>query len=145
MSKWINLLKLDYIYIFLYFPECIFYSKLNHDSESEGSRFVRVREDIHVGADVLTLRAFPRDRIKIKGIDRSHDYKYFKLREINETYVQVLLEKSIDDLVDRDSPQNLLKFRIECASKNDEVRVDLDLDLSLSIKRLYMLTYCFFF
>lgn len=91
---------------------------------------MRVREDIHVGADVLTLRAFPRDRIKIKGIDRSHDHKYFKLREINETYVQVLLEKSIDDLVDRDSPQNLLKFRIECASKNDEVRVDLDLDLS---------------
>lgn len=76
---------------------------------------------MHIGADILTLRAFPRDRIKIKGIDRSHDHKYFKLREINATYVQVLLDKSIDDLVDRDVPQNLLKFRIECASRNDEV------------------------
>lgn len=84
-------------------------------------RFVRVREDMPVGTDILTLRAFPRDRIKIRPFERTHDHKYFRLREINDTYVQVLLDQSIDELVDRDVPQNLLKFRIECASRTDEM------------------------
>lgn len=107
-----------------YFSECIFYSKLGQDSEAEGVRFIRVREDMHVGGDILTLRAFPRDRVKIKGIDRSQDYKFFRLNELNDTNIQVLLDKSIDDLVDRDVPQNLLKFKIECSSRegrNEEV------------------------
>lgn len=78
-------------------------------------RFVRVREDMPVGTDILTLRAFPRDRIKIRPVERTHDHKYFRLRELNDTFVQVLLDQSIDDLVDRDVPQNLLKFRIECS------------------------------
>lgn len=105
----------------IFFIACIFYSKLGQDSESDGVRFIRVREDIHVGGDILTIRAHPRNRIKLKGIDRSHDYKFFKLIELNDTHVQVLLEKSIDDLVDRDMPKNLLKFRIECSNRNDEV------------------------
>lgn len=58
-------------------------------------------------------------------MERSQDYKYFKIKDINETTFQVLLNKSIDDLVDRDVPQNLLKFKIECSSKmgdrNEEV------------------------
>ena len=73
---------------------------------------------MHVGGDILTLRAYPRDKIKIRGIDRSHDYKYFKLIEVNDTHIQVLLDKSIDDLVDQDVPQNLLKFKVECSSRN---------------------------
>lgn len=100
------------------FSACYFYSKLGQDSESEGVRFIRVREDMNVGSDILTLRAYPRDSIKIKGIDRSSDYKFFKLLEINNTFVQVLLDKSLEDLVDRDVPQNLLKFKIECSSRD---------------------------
>lgn len=100
------------------FSACYFYSKLGQDSEAEGVRFIRVREDMNVGSDILTLRAYPRDSIKIKGVDRSSDYKFFKLLEINNTFVQVLLDKTLDDLVDRDVPQNLLKFKIECSSRD---------------------------
>lgn len=63
---------------------------------------------------MLTLKAFPRNSIKIKGLDRSTDANFFRLKEFNATHVQVLLEKSLDDLVDRDIPQNLLKFKIQC-------------------------------
>lgn len=75
---------------------------------------------MHIGTDVLTLRAYPRSSIKIKGVDRTLDYRFFKIKEINETYVQVLLDKSLNDLVDRDVPQNLLKFKIECASREGQ-------------------------
>lgn len=84
-----------------------------------------------VGTDILTLRAFPRDRIKIRPVERTHDHKYFRLREINDTYVQVLLDQSIDDLVDRDVPQNLLKFRIECARTDG--RTDETSQLSVTV------------
>lgn len=75
---------------------------------------------MNIGSDVLTLRAYPRTSIKIKGVDRSPDYRFFKLNEINETYVQVLLDKTLNDLVDRDVPQNLLKFKIECSSREGQ-------------------------
>lgn len=108
------------------FLGCFFYSKRGHDSETaEGVRFIRVREDMPIGSEVLSLKAYPRSMVKLKGVDRSLDYRYFKLRELNDTFIQVLLDKSLDDLVDRDVPQNLLKFKIECSSnkngQNDEV------------------------
>lgn len=74
---------------------------------------------------MLNIRVFPRDSIFIddSGTGSSgRDNLYFKLKEINNTNVQVLLDKSIEDLVDRDVPQNVLKFKIECMSKlNDMV------------------------
>lgn len=51
-------------------------------------------------------------------MDRGGDQNYFRLRETNSTTIQVLLEKSLEDLVDRDTPQNLLKFKILCSSSN---------------------------
>lgn len=51
-------------------------------------------------------------------MDRSGDQNYFRLRDVNSTTVQVLLDKSLEDLVDRDTPQNLLKFKILCTSAN---------------------------
>lgn len=71
----------------------------------------------------------------IKGTERSSDKKYFKLNEVNDTNIQVLLDKSIDELVDRDVPQNVLKFKIECAnrkSRQDEVIESLLLTTLLS-------------
>lgn len=79
-----------------------------------------------VGGEVLNIRAYPRTHVVIKGSERSAERKFFKLREVNDTNIQVLLDKSIDDLVDRDVPQNVLKFKIECSnrkSRNDEVWV----------------------
>lgn len=59
-----------------------------------------------------------RNSIVLKGMDRGGDQNYFRLRETNSTTIQVLLEKSLEDLVDRDTPQNLLKFKIHCSSAN---------------------------
>lgn len=78
-------------------------------------RFIRLREDVLPGKDILSLRAYPRSSITIRGMERSNDHKYFRVHELNSTAVQVVLEKSLEDLVDRDVPQNLLKFRIVCA------------------------------
>lgn len=42
------------------FTGCVFHSRHGVESESEGVRFIRVREDLAIGGEVLTLRAFPR-------------------------------------------------------------------------------------
>ncbi|XP_055381122.1 cadherin-89D [Condylostylus longicornis] len=97
---------------------CVFHSQDGTGTEAEGVRFIRVREDLTPGKEIVTLRAYPRTSIMIRGIDRSTDHKFFKLLEINSTTVQILLEKSLEDLVDRDIPQNLLKFRIFCTGHN---------------------------
>lgn len=118
-----SLLILNF-YLNFSFAACTFYSKNGPDAEADGARFIRVREDMPVGGEILNLRAYPRTNVVIKGTERSSDKKYFKLREVNDTNIQVLLDKSIDDLVDRDVPQNVLKFKIECSnrkSRQDEV------------------------
>lgn len=51
-------------------------------------------------------------------MERSGDQSYFRLREVDSSTIQVLLDKSLEDLVDRDTPQNLLKFKIMCSSAN---------------------------
>lgn len=84
----------------------------------ESTKFIRIREDIRIGDEVLNMRAYPRNSVYIKGTGESAaDKRYFKLKEYNNTHIQVLLDKSIDELVDRDVPQNVLKFKIECTSK----------------------------
>lgn len=106
------------------FAGCTFYSKNGREAEGDGARFIRVREDMPLGGEILNLQAYPRTNVVIKGSDRSSDKKYFKLREVNDTHIQVLLDKSIDDLVDRENPLNVLKFKIECSdrrNRNDEV------------------------
>jgi len=104
---------------------CIFQSRHGYDGESDGVRFIRVREDLPVGGEVLMLRAFPRNSVQLKGMERLLDHTYFRLREINSTFIQIVLNKSLEDLVDRDVPQNLLKFKIQCSSvanaRSDEV------------------------
>lgn len=54
-------------------------------------------------------------------MERSSDHNYFRVNEINSTNVQVLLDKSLEDLVDRDIPQNLLKFKVQCNNVNGRV------------------------
>jgi hypothetical protein len=58
---------------------------------------------------------FPnRKSVSLRGMDRTGDDKYFRIREINTTTIQILLSKSLEDLVDSDVPQNILKFKIQC-------------------------------
>lgn len=51
-------------------------------------------------------------------MERTGDQSYFRLRDVNSTTIQVVLDKSLEDLVDRDTPQNLLKFKIMCTSSS---------------------------
>lgn len=95
-------------------------------AESEGVRFIRLREDAQVGKEILRVQAYPRSSVALKGADASGDHKYFNLTEYNTTTLVVSLARSLERLVDRDVPRNLLKFRILCAGKHDkleEVRV----------------------
>lgn len=55
------------------------------------------------------------------------DHTFFQIKEVNDTTIQVLLNKTLDDLVDRDTPHNLLKFKIHCSSingRNEEVSLN---------------------
>jgi hypothetical protein len=66
----------------------------------------------------------------LRAIDRSSgdDHKYFRIHEVNGTTIQIILSQTLDDLVDNDNPQNVLKFKIQCNSavhgnrRNHDVR-----------------------
>ena len=67
-----------------------------------------------------------RRSIALRGMDRTTDDKFFRIKELNSTTIQILLIKSLNDLVDSDSPQNILKFKLQCVSlvsnnRNDDV------------------------
>ncbi|XP_065359386.1 cadherin-89D [Calliphora vicina] len=100
-------------------PGCAFHDGVS--AESEGVRFIRLREDAETGKEILTLKAYPRSKIALQTADNSGDHKYFAIREVNTTSVVVTLTRSLEDLVDRDVPKNLLKFRIVCAAKNEKL------------------------
>jgi hypothetical protein len=58
-----------------------------------------------------------RKSVELRGMDRSSiDDKYFRIREVNSTRIQIVLKESLDELVDNDTPRNILKFRIQCNS-----------------------------
>ena len=42
------------------------------------------------------------------------DVSYFALTEVNPNVVEIKLRRSLDNIVDNDSPQNILKFRLVC-------------------------------
>jgi len=100
---------------------CAFHSLDGVASESEGVRFIRLREDAQVGKEILRLQAYPRSSVALKGADASGDHKYFNLTEHNTTTLVVTLARSLERLVDRDVPRNLLKFRILCAGKHEKL------------------------
>ncbi|OXU25849.1 hypothetical protein TSAR_005482 [Trichomalopsis sarcophagae] len=87
-------------------------------------KFVRVAENLRVGAEILTLEAHPRNHLTIMPVDKlikekkrdsqEEDSKYFAYKDVNKTHVSVVLAQSLEDLVDADAPRNLLKFRLGC-------------------------------
>lgn len=110
------------LFLLFFIAGCIFYDKNGIENELESTKFIRIRENLRIGDEILNVRAYPRKTIFIKGTNENvDDVRYFKLKTFNETNIQVLLDKSIDDLVDRDVPQNVLKFKIQCMSKSGRV------------------------
>ncbi|ALC46124.1 Cad89D, partial [Drosophila busckii] len=113
---------------------CTFHSLDGVASESEGVRFIRLREDAQVGKEILRLQAYPRSSVALKGADPSGDHKYFNLTEYNATTLVISLARSLERLVDRDVPRNLLKFRILCAGKNEKLEEGSFLSITVYIE-----------
>lgn len=50
----------------------------------------------------------------MQPVDKEEDAALFTYRDVNRTHVSVVLAQSLDQLVDSDSPQNVVKFRLGC-------------------------------
>jgi hypothetical protein len=48
------------------------------------------------------------------------DVSYFTYQDVDSQVVSVLLAQSLEDLVDSESPQNVLKFRLVCDYSDGE-------------------------
>jgi hypothetical protein len=48
------------------------------------------------------------------------DVSYFTYQDVDSQLVSVLLAQSLEDLVDSESPQNVLKFRLVCDYSDGE-------------------------
>ncbi|XP_063243263.1 LOW QUALITY PROTEIN: cadherin-89D [Bacillus rossius redtenbacheri] len=77
-------------------------------------RFVRVPESVAVGGEVLQVEVHPRHNISLQPVDKAEDAAFFSLEDSNPRAVSVRLAQSLDGLVDSDTPQNVLKFRLVC-------------------------------
>ncbi|XP_047360551.1 cadherin-89D isoform X2 [Vespa velutina] len=77
-------------------------------------KFVRVPENLREGSEILSLEAHPRNRLTIIPVDKEEDSRFFSYKDVNGTHVSVTLAHSLEDLVDAESPRNLLKFRVIC-------------------------------
>ncbi|XP_037944011.1 cadherin-89D-like, partial [Teleopsis dalmanni] len=113
---------------------CAFHTSDGIAAESEGVRFIRLREDAEVGKEILILNAYPRTKIALMGSEGSGDHKYFGLQEINATTIGIMLSHSLEDLVDSEVPKNLLKFRVLCAGKGEKLEEGSYLSITVYIE-----------
>ncbi|KRT80755.1 Cadherin, partial [Oryctes borbonicus] len=97
-------------------------------------RFVRVPEDLGVGEEVLIIDVFPRNKLMLTALDKDGDADYFTYRDLNRTTVSLLLARSLEDLVDRDKPQNVLKFKLTCDFDNEEDVVTSSLAITVYVE-----------
>ncbi|XP_015188290.1 PREDICTED: cadherin-89D [Polistes dominula] len=107
-STWILLLSLVLVVRFDHVAGCQFYPI------GEYLKFVRVPENLREGSEILSLEAHPRNRLTIIPVDKEEDSRFFSYKDVNGTHVSVTLAHSLEDLVDAESPRNLLKFRVIC-------------------------------
>ncbi|XP_068626137.1 cadherin-89D [Battus philenor] len=77
-------------------------------------KFVRIPENLEVGDEVLQVEVHPRKNLVLQAVDKEEDAQLFTYRDVNRTHVSVVLAQSVDHLVDSDSPQNVVKFRLGC-------------------------------
>ncbi|KZC05970.1 Cadherin-89D, partial [Dufourea novaeangliae] len=78
-------------------------------------KFVRVPENLAKGTEVLSLEAHPRNHLSIMPVDRASIHaRFFAYKQTNRTHISLVLAQSLEELVDTESPRNLLKFRVVC-------------------------------
>ena len=97
-------------------------------------KFVRVPENLETGTEILSLEAHPRDRLAITPVDKEEDAGFFAYKETNETHVSLILAQSLEDLVDAESPRNLLKFRVSCDSGTGDSSVSSHLSVTVYVE-----------
>lgn len=86
----------------------------------ENRRFERVAENLPVGSEIFKLEAHPRSELRIEPIDNSlSDVNYFKVVDIDDRFVAIKLNQSLEDLVDRVSC--VPRERLQGASSFEEV------------------------
>ncbi|KAM3959946.1 LOW QUALITY PROTEIN: cadherin 89D [Aphomia sociella] len=77
-------------------------------------KFVRIPENLKVGDEVLQVEVHPRKNLSLQPVDKEDDAHYFTYRDVNRTHVSVVLAQSLNSMVDSDTPQNVMKFRLGC-------------------------------
>ncbi|XP_017781597.1 PREDICTED: cadherin-89D, partial [Nicrophorus vespilloides] len=97
-------------------------------------RFVRVPENLKVGEEVLRVDVHPRRNLSLRPIDKSDDVHYFTYKDLNRTTVSLLLARPLEDLVDTDNPQNVLKFRLMCDYDDDEDVISSSLSVTVYVE-----------
>ncbi|EZA48060.1 Cadherin-89D [Ooceraea biroi] len=97
-------------------------------------KFVRVPENLETGTEILSLEAYPRKRVIIMPVDKEEDAGFFTYKETNETHISLVLAQSLEDLVDAESPRNLLKFRVTCDSDADDSLVSSHLSVTVYVE-----------
>ncbi|XP_065157447.1 cadherin-89D isoform X2 [Atheta coriaria] len=97
-------------------------------------RFVRVPENLKVGEEVLKVEVHPRKNLSLKPVDKDEDVGYFAFREINQTTVSLRLARSLEELVDTDNPQNVLKFRLACEFNDGEDVISSSLSITVYVE-----------
>lgn len=59
-------------------------------------------ENLPIGSEIFKIEAHPRSRFRIEPIDNSlSDVNYFKYVDIDDKFVAIKLNQSLEDLVDR--------------------------------------------
>ncbi|KAK5650009.1 hypothetical protein RI129_001038 [Pyrocoelia pectoralis] len=99
-------------------------------------RFVRVPENLQIGLDFLRIDVYPRRNLKLSAVDRSDDVHYFTYREVNSTTISLVLARSLDDLVDTENPQNVLKFKLICDYQDGEDTISSSLSVTVYVEDL---------
>ncbi|KAK3923914.1 Cadherin-89D [Frankliniella fusca] len=77
-------------------------------------RFVRIPENVPIGGEVLQVEVHPRRNLSLRPVDKADDARYFAVRDVNGSMVSIVLSRTLEDLVDSDTPHNVLKFRLVC-------------------------------
>ncbi|CAB3364238.1 Hypothetical predicted protein [Cloeon dipterum] len=83
-------------------------------------RFVRVPENVPVGGEILRVQVQPQGLLSIQPMDKEEDAHYFKVSSVDGAWARVSLARSLEELVDSDIPQSVLKFRLACLDPIDE-------------------------
>ncbi|XP_041968077.1 cadherin-89D isoform X2 [Aricia agestis] len=97
-------------------------------------KFVRIPENLRVGEEVLQVEVHPRGSLSLQPVDSEEDAALFTYRDVNSTHVAVVLAASVDSLVDGDSPQNVLKFRLHCDSEAGDEQVSAYLSVTVYVE-----------